>query len=185
MSRVVAGGAAGGDGTASSGAAASTADATSGRWAVRSTTAPAPVLYARFALGAAFLSAVAARFGLWDGRPEPFAGFVAYTGEVLSFLPRAVIPACAEAATIAETTLGVLLVLGVRLRETAAASAVLLAAFGVSMAISGGIKSPLDGSVFSASAAALLLSASSADGDGASRATSRKSLAGSSGSGAE
>ncbi len=152
----------------------------SGRWSVR--LSAAPIVYARLALGSAFLSAVAARFGLWDGRPEPFAGFVAYTGEVLSFLPRPVIPACAVAATVAETTLGVLLVVGFRLRETAAASAVLLAVFGVSMAISGGIKSPLDASVFSASAAALLLSARApgeAAGPAAARAAGRNSLAGS------
>lgn len=134
----------------------------SDRWSV--VLSAAPIVYARLALGSAFLSAVAARFGRWDGRPEPFVAFVAYTGEVLSFLPRPLIPACAVAATFAETALGVLLVLGFRLRETAAASAVLLAVFGVSMAISGGIKSPLDASVFSASAAAALLSACTPDG---------------------
>ena len=116
------------------------------------------ILYARLALGAAFLSAVAARFGLWRDRgPHPFAEFIKYTGDVNSFLPPATYPFLAVAATIAETTLGILLIIGFRLRWTAPAAAVLLAMFGTAMAISGGIKSPLDYSVFSASACALLL----------------------------
>lgn len=116
------------------------------------------ILYARVALGAAFLSAVAARFGWWfDRGPHPFAQFIRYTGEVNSFLPAATYPALAVAATIAETTLGVMLIAGVRVRWTAMASAILLAVFGAAMAISFGVKSPLDYSVFSASAGALLL----------------------------
>lgn len=53
--------------------------------------------------------------------------------------------------------LGILLVAGVWLRVTALASAALLALFGTAMAISFGLRSPLDYSVFSASAGALLL----------------------------
>ncbi len=117
------------------------------------------MLYARIALGCAFLSAVAARFGLWHDRgPHPFAEFIRYTGEVNSFLPAVTYPFLAVAATIAETTLGIALIAGFRPRWTALASSILLAIFGIAMAISGGIKSPLDYSVFSASAAALLLS---------------------------
>ncbi|HEX7678806.1 MAG TPA: hypothetical protein VF713_11825 [Thermoanaerobaculia bacterium] len=116
------------------------------------------MLYARIALGSAFLSAVAARFGLWGDRgPHPFAQFIRYTGEVNSFLPSVTYPFIAVAATIAETTLGLALIAGFRLRWTSLAGAGLLAIFGIAMAISGGIKSPLDYSVFSASAAALLL----------------------------
>jgi uncharacterized membrane protein YphA (DoxX/SURF4 family) len=110
------------------------------------------------AIGAAFLSAVAARFGLWfDRGPHPFAQFIRYTGEVNSFLPPFTYPALAVAATIAETTLGLALLTGLRVRWAAFGSAILLALFGTAMAISSGIKSPLDYSVFSASAAALLL----------------------------
>jgi putative oxidoreductase len=82
---------------------------------------------------------------------------VKYTGEVNAFMPRATIPFLAVAATVAELLLGVALVAGFRLRWTALASAVLLALFGVAMAISFGPKEPLDYSVFSACAAALLL----------------------------
>lgn len=121
------------------------------------------LLYARLALGAAFLSAVAARFGLWmDRGPHPFAEFIKYTGEVNSFLPAATYPFLAVAATIAETTIGIALIAGFRLRWTAFAAAILLAMFGTAMAISSGIKSPLDYSVYSASACALLLAQQSA-----------------------
>jgi uncharacterized membrane protein YphA (DoxX/SURF4 family) len=119
----------------------------------------AAVLYARVALGSAFLSAVASRFGLWDKtlNLKHFADFMQYAAEVNSFLPPAVIPFVAWAATVAETSCGILLILGLWPRWVSLASAVLLAMFGTAMAISFGIKSPMDYSVFSASAAAALL----------------------------
>ncbi len=106
--------------------------------------------YARVALGAAFLSGIASRFGL---------AFEQYTAEVNAFMPRVTIPFLAWAATAAELGLGLLLVPGVWRRPVALASAALLLIFGLAMALSLGIKSPLDYSVFSASAAALLLAA--------------------------
>jgi putative oxidoreductase len=125
----------------------------------------APV-YARLALGAAFLSAVASRLGLWSGEPaaQRFAGFIRYTAEVNAFMPAATIPFLAVAATVAELCLGVGLLVGVRPRVVAGASALLLALFGTAMALSQGLKSPLDYSVFSASAAALLLAVRRGDG---------------------
>jgi len=115
--------------------------------------------YARVALAAAFLSGIASRFGWWgrDVGYGNFDGFVRYTAEVNSFMPAATIPALAWAATAAELVLGVTLLVGVWPRWTALASALLLLLFGVAMAISMGIKEPLDYSVFSASAAAALL----------------------------
>ena len=116
-------------------------------------------LYARFALGAAFLSAVADRFGLWGkyGGWGNFAKFTEYTGQVNSFMPVFIIPFLAWATTVAELSLGIALILGVWPRWVAIGAATLLLLFGTAMAISFGIKSPLDYSVFSASAAALLL----------------------------
>lgn len=113
----------------------------------------------RVALGAAFLSAVASRFGLWTGEPAlaRFAAFVEYTREVNAFVPALFIPALAWMATAAELVLGIALVAGVWVRWAALGSAGLLALFGTAMAISFGVKSPLDYSVFSASAGALLL----------------------------
>jgi putative oxidoreductase len=119
----------------------------------------AAVLYTRTALGAAFLSAVASRFGLWDKTLDlkHFANFMEYAAEVNSFLPRAMIPLVAWAATVAETSCGILLILGFWPRWVSLASAILLAMFGTAMAISFGVKSPMDYSVFSASGAAALL----------------------------
>lgn len=124
------------------------------RWAVR---------YTRIALGAAFLSGIASRFGLWGEGVGygSFANFVRYTGEVNSFMPASTIPTLAWAATVAELALGVALILGVGLRWAALGSALLLFLFGTAMAISFGLKEPLDYSVFSASAAALLLALTS------------------------
>jgi len=118
------------------------------------------ILYARFALGAAFLSGIVDRFGLYTGRNVGygnFAGFMDYTAKVNSFMPAFTIPFLAWAATAAELALGVALILGLWPRWVALGSAVLLALFGIAMAISFGIKSPMDYSVFSASAGALLL----------------------------
>lgn len=119
-------------------------------------------LYARVALGAAFLSAVASRFGLWDGTVglDQFAAFMRYTAEVNAFMPSVTIPFLAWAATAAELSVGIALIVGFRTRWVAFGSALLLALFGAAMAVSLGIKSPMDYSVFSASAAALLLALS-------------------------
>lgn len=120
------------------------------------------LLYARLALGSAFLSAVADRFGLWGkhGGWRNFTNFTHYTARVLSFMPSASIPFFAWAATIGEIVFGVALIFGLWLRWTAFGSAVLLLLFAVAMAISLGVKAPLDYSVFSASAAALLVALS-------------------------
>lgn len=117
------------------------------------------MLYLRLALGAAFLSAVADRFGLW-GRHSAwgnFSRFSHYTGQVLSFLPAASIPFFAWAATVAEICFGIALIFGLWLRWTAMGSAVLLLLFAIAMSISFGVNVPLGYSVFSASAGALLL----------------------------
>jgi putative oxidoreductase len=120
------------------------------RWAVR---------YARVAIGAAFLSAVAGRFGLWTGAPwaESFGRFIQRTAELNGHAPETLVPVLAWAATILETTFGAALILGIATRWVALGSAVLLAWFATAMAVYTGVKPPLDYSVFSASAGALLL----------------------------
>lgn len=117
------------------------------------------ILYARIALGAAFLSAVADRFGVWGkyGGWGSFTNFEQYTAQVNSFMPAFVIPFLAWAATVAELSLGIALILGIWIRWVGKGAAALLFLFGTAMAISFGVKSPLDYSVFSASAGALLL----------------------------
>jgi len=124
-------------------------------------------VYARFALGAAFLSAVADRFGLWGkyGGWGNFANFTQYTAQVNSFMPAFMIPFLAWAATAAELSLGIALIIGIWPRRAAFGAATLLFLFGTAMAISFGIKSPLDYSVFSASAGALLLASNQSERD--------------------
>jgi uncharacterized membrane protein YphA (DoxX/SURF4 family) len=119
----------------------------------------AGILYTRMAVGTAFLSAVASRFGLWDRTLDlkHFLNFIEYAAEVNSFLPRTVIPGVAVSATVCETSLGILLIMGLWPRWVSLASAVLLAMFATAMAISFGLKSPMDYSVFSASGASVLL----------------------------
>jgi uncharacterized membrane protein YphA (DoxX/SURF4 family) len=117
------------------------------------------MLYVRIALAAAFLSAVGARFGMYgrDVGWGNFANFTKYTAEVNSFMPAWTIPYIAWIATAAETFFALALLIGIWPRWIAFGTALLLASFGIAMAISFGIKSPLDYSVFSASAAAFLL----------------------------
>lgn len=118
----------------------------------------------RCAVGVAFLSAVADRFGLYGpvGTKNVAWGnwenFVSYTGQLTSAFPHTITIYCAWLATLAETVLGLFLILGIRLQWTARLSACLLSAFGISMALALGGKAPLDYSVFSAAAASWLLS---------------------------
>ena len=118
--------------------------------------------FLRLALGVSFLSAVADRFGFWghNGAPRVAWGdwshFCAYTAQLNWFLPKGLIPATAWTATLAETLLGLALILGVRVRLAALASAVLLTLFAIAMAGALGIKAPLDYSVFSAVGSAML-----------------------------
>jgi uncharacterized membrane protein YphA (DoxX/SURF4 family) len=120
-------------------------------------------VYLRLALGISFLSAVADRVGLWGAYGQPhvtwgnYGRFVNYTAQLNWFLPAATIPAMAIVATAAETLFGILLVLGWKTRITALLSGVLLATFALTMTMALGIKAPLDLSVFSAAAGALLL----------------------------
>jgi hypothetical protein len=73
-------------------------------------------LFARFALGASFLSAVADRFGLWGPHGAKnvswgdFAHFVEYMGAVMSLFPSSLTVSFALAATVAETLFGILLI---------------------------------------------------------------------------
>lgn len=122
-------------------------------------------LYGRLALGVAFLSAVADRFGLW-GAPGArnvawgdFGHFLAYTAKVNPYLSPRLVPALGWLVTVCEVGLGVALIAGVKVRLAALLSGALLLAFATGMTIGTGIKTAFDASVFSASAAAFLLAA--------------------------
>ncbi|WP_336958460.1 DoxX family membrane protein [Chryseobacterium contaminans] len=112
----------------------------------------------RIALAAGFLSAVASRLNLWGAQSSGWKNFVQYTAEVNSFLPSSWIPTLAVLSTIAELTIGVLLLAGFQIRRTAISASVLTLVFAIAMSISFGCKEALDYSVFVFSAGAFLLS---------------------------
>jgi uncharacterized membrane protein YphA (DoxX/SURF4 family) len=120
-------------------------------------------LFARFTLGASFLSAVADRFGLWGPYGAKnvswgdFAHFVEYTGTVTSLFPNSLAVSFAWVATVAETLLGILLIAGFKIRMASVLSGLLLLLFAMGMVTGLGVKTPFDYSVFSAAAAAFLL----------------------------
>jgi uncharacterized membrane protein YphA (DoxX/SURF4 family) len=122
-------------------------------------------LFVRLALGISFLSAVADRFGGWGVYGQPhvawgnFPRFTAYTGTLLWFMPAALFPLLAWIASVAETVLGLALVLGLFTRIAALLSGILLLLFALAMTFALGLKAPLDFSVFSASGGAFLLAA--------------------------
>ncbi len=120
-------------------------------------------LFARVALSASFLSAVADRFGWWGppGAPQvawgDFSHFTTYTALLDPLVPNALIGLLARLATLAEVAAGVLLLIGLFSRAAAAAAAGLLIVFFLTMASTLGVKTPLDYSVLSAASASLLL----------------------------
>jgi putative oxidoreductase len=62
----------------------------------------------------------------------------------LAFVPSSLVPFVVAVATACETMLGLLLITGVWRRPVALAASALLAMFAIAMALSAGIKSPLD-----------------------------------------
>jgi putative oxidoreductase len=121
-------------------------------------------LYLRLAMGSGFTILGLDRLGVWgpNGRPWVSWGdwhhFSVYAHEVMGFLPGGLAEALAVIATIAEISIGILLLLGLFTRQAAIGSGVLTACFAVAMAISYGITSPINYSVFTVSAASFLLS---------------------------
>jgi putative oxidoreductase len=119
----------------------------------------------RLFLSAAFLSAIADRFGVYG--PHGAAGvswgdwsnFLEFVGVLIKIAPHAFLPAIGVIETIIEIALGIALLLGVYPRIVAWLSAALLASFAVSMSIALGIPTTLGYGVFTAVGAALLLGA--------------------------
>jgi uncharacterized membrane protein YphA (DoxX/SURF4 family) len=120
-------------------------------------------VYLRVALAVGFLAAVTDRFGLWGPYGATnvawgdFGHFLAYTALINPELPAAAIPIVGWTATVAEVVIALALLVGFRTREAAMAAAILLFLFALAMTIGTGIKSPLNASVFAASAGALVL----------------------------
>ncbi len=119
--------------------------------------------FLRYALAASFLSAVADRFGLWvSSSPQvawgSMANFEQYTALLNPFIPAEWISLFAWMITALELVLSVFLLLGVFHKITAMITGFVFLAFALAMTEGVGIKIPLDYSVFTASAAAFLLS---------------------------
>ncbi|GAB2832475.1 DoxX family membrane protein [Ferruginibacter profundus] len=120
-------------------------------------------LFLRLALGIGYLVPALDRLGVWGKNGQPgiswgdWQHFMQYAGEVMSFMPAAVVTLFAAIATIAEICFGILLLLGKWTTFAALGSGVLALSFAVSMALSFGIVSPLSYSVFTVSACSFLL----------------------------
>ena len=112
----------------------------------------------RVSLAAAFLSAVADRFGWWEpfgqGSWGTMSRFADYAHQLVPFASGWLLTVIAWAATATEATLGVLLLTGWRPKLVGAATCLVLIIFGTAMAVSLGLESPLSYSVFSAASAA-------------------------------
>jgi uncharacterized membrane protein YphA (DoxX/SURF4 family) len=119
----------------------------------------------RLSLATAFLSAVGDRLGAWG--PQASWGdwhhFRIYADRLNWYMPAAVQPAAAVLATAGEVIFAIALITGFRLREAAIGSGVLLTIFGISMALTLGMKAPLDYSVFTAATAAFSLAVMATD----------------------
>lgn len=121
-------------------------------------------LFARIAIALSFLSAVADRIGLWTpllGSENVTWGnmtsFIAYTGTLIPWVPQQILPLLGWSVTVAEVVLGILLIIGYQKRIVALLSGLLLLTFAFSMLFFSSFKAPLDYSVFTAAACALLL----------------------------
>jgi uncharacterized membrane protein YphA (DoxX/SURF4 family) len=121
-------------------------------------------LYLRLALATGFIIVGADRLGAWGPYGKPWVSwgdwkhFSAYAHQVMGFLPAGLAEVMAIVATVAEITIGVLLLFGLFTRQAAFGSGVLTAGFAIAMAISLGFISPINYSVFTVSAASFLLS---------------------------
>lgn len=122
-----------------------------------------PQLLLRIALGIGFLTTVSDRLGLlgpmgtnnieWGN----WHNFIDYTSTLMPFLDRPVVNIMGSIATIAETIIGILLIIGFKTRQTAIASCMLTFIFGLAMTLFLGIKAPINFAVFITCSASLLL----------------------------
>ena len=120
-------------------------------------------LILRIVLAITMLSAVADRFGIW-GAPGSNAvawgnweNFVIYTQTLNPYANKATAEILGTIATALEVILSLLLLFGFKTRIAALGTALLLFLFAFSMAVSVSVKAPLDYSVWTSAAAALLL----------------------------
>lgn len=120
-------------------------------------------LYLRLAIGSAFAWFGLDRIGAWGAHGKPWiswgdwAHFSPYAHHLMYFLPNRLAEGFAIIATITEISCGILLLLGLFTRWAAYAGFGLALCFALCMSMADGITSPLGYSVFTVSAACLLL----------------------------
>ncbi|RDI49092.1 MauE/DoxX family redox-associated membrane protein [Nocardia mexicana] len=130
---------------------------------IRRRTWPAATVFARIALAAGFLAAVADRFGLLGAKGTGdvawgnMDNFMAYSHSLTPYLPGGLADVAGWGGTVVEIVLGFALLLGLATRWAALGSLGLLLIFGLSMFFALGWQAPLTFSVFGAAAAAGLL----------------------------
>lgn len=121
------------------------------------------LLFLRFALAGSYLSAVADRLGAWGKAGEPgvvwgnFDAFLSYTQFLNPWASVSISNILGYMATGFEIILGLLLIIGFKIKITSIVSFGLLMLFALSMIFTGGIKGVFDYSVFTAAGASLLL----------------------------
>ena len=117
-------------------------------------------VFLRIGLSFSFLSAVADRIGLWPKDISAWGNwenFINYTQILNPYLPEFAITPIGYIVTLLETILGILLLIGFKTELSAKISGFLLLLFALAMTFTSGIKSALDYSVLTASAAAFAL----------------------------
>jgi len=120
-------------------------------------------LYLRIAIGSAYAFFGLDRIGAWGPYGKPWvswgdwAHFSPYAHKLMFFLPYGLAETFAIIATIIEIGCGLLLIVGLFTRWAAYAGFGLALCFALCMSIANGITSPLGYSVFTVSAASLLL----------------------------
>jgi len=124
---------------------------------------PFAQLYLRLAMGIGFFYFGLDRLGAWGPYGKPWVSwgdwhhFSVRAHHLMSYLPYTMAEAFAMIATFIEVTGGFLLLVGLFTRQAAYACGGLAFCFAISMAITDGITSPMAYSVFTVSAASLLL----------------------------
>ena len=118
-------------------------------------------LFLRLAISITFLSAIADRLGYWPKEISAWGhwdSFLEYTKLINPLVPESIIPALGLIVTVIEIIFAICLLIGFKTELIAKLSGALLLLFALAMSFSIGIKSPLDYSVFTASAASFALS---------------------------
>ena len=123
-----------------------------------------PQLLLRCALGITFLTPVCDRLGLL-GKPGVgniewgnWENFINYTATLMPVFNRPLVNIMGGVATVSEFLIGIFLIIGLKTKYAAIGASLITLTFILFMTLSVGIQKPINYGVFTASAAALLLS---------------------------